>query len=180
FGASWTLGTPRIRFKVGTKSVLITEGDGSMSFFQRDSLTAPFISPGGDPTRLTAILTANGQSDPLFRRTNLDGSYIEFNSTGRMTRAVTPFNTTTTLTLTWNDTLLTQVRDIAGKSINLSYTPAGKLSSSSDPAARTTLYTIDSLMRKVTEPNGDTTAFAYDGLKRLTRITDQAGAQTDM
>jgi RHS repeat-associated protein len=178
FGAGWTLGIPRIRFKTGSKSVLLTEGDGSMSFFQRDSLTAPFISPGGDPTRLTAILTANGQSDSLFRRTNLDGSYSEFNSTGRLTRAVMPLNTTTTDTLTWTDTLLTSIRDVAGKTVRLSYN-AGKLVSSSDPTGRVTQYTIDSLLRKVTEPNGDTTAFAYDGLKRLTRITDNTGGQTD-
>src|SRR5437016_14362546 len=120
-----------------------------MSFFRRDSVNGPFVSPAGDPTKLTAVTDSLAR----YRRTNLDCSYLDFTSTGRLWRAVTSFNTTTTLTLTWSDTLLTSIRDVAGKMNNLFYT-AGRLSSSSDPAGRTTLYTVDSLMRKVTEPNG--------------------------
>ena len=173
-GAGWSLGFPRLYTQSGY-SVLITEGDGSMSFFQRDSQNGPFISPPGDPTTLTAVTDSLAR----YRRTNLDGSYVDFMANGRLWRAVMPFNNTTTLTLSWTDTLLTSIRDVAGKVTNLSYT-GGKLSGSSDPAGRTTLYTIDSLLRKVTEPNGDTTAYTYDGMKRLTKMTDNAGAQTDV
>ncbi len=175
FGAGWSLGIPRVYTKPGSSySVLITEGDGSMSFFRRDSATGPFISPPGDPSTLTIV---NGST---YRRKNLDGSFVDFNSSGRMTRAVMAFDTTTTDTLTWTDTLLASIRDVAGKTTTLSYTSGGKLSSSSDPAGRTTSYTVDTLLRKITEPNGDTSAFVYDALKRLTRMTDNAGGQTDV
>jgi RHS repeat-associated protein len=174
FGAGWSA-FPRI-YPQGY-SALLTQGDGSMSFFQRDSANRPFIAPPGDPTKLT--LTTHPVKGTIYRRTNLDGSYVDFTTDGRMWRAVTPFDTATALTLTWTDTLLTSIRDVAGKTITLAYT-GGKLQTATDPAGRVTRYAVDSLLRKITEANNDTTGFSYDGLKRLTTIRDNAGAATDL
>ena len=178
FGAGWSAaGIPRIYTKPGSYSALVTEGDGSMSFFQRDAADVPFVSPAGDATTLS--LTTDPTKGTIYRRTSLDGSYVDFTADGRMWRAVVPYKTMTVLSLEWTDTLLTRIRDLAGKAMTLAYA-GGKLQTATDPAGRVTRYAVDSLLTKITEASGDTTRFVYDNVKRLTTITDNAGASTDL
>ena len=154
-------------------SAFIVEGDGSAAYYQYQ-YGVPFISPAGAPDKLTS-------PSGVYRRTSLDGSYLEFNSTGRMTKTVDRFGNTTTLT--WTDTLLTSIRDPMNKTITLTYA-GGKLSTVKDPAPaqRTTTYTISSgRLVTVKDPDNVSTSLSYNtSTNQLTGITDRGGNLTSI
>lgn len=185
FGAGWNVaGLERLYAQPGSYSALITGGDGSMSFFRRDCATCAFVSPAGDPSTLSAV--TDPQKGSIYRRTALDGSYVDFTGDGRMWRAVVPYQTTTVLTLGWTDTLLTSIQDRVGKRLTLGYTggasASGKLQTVTDAGGRVTTYWTDAAEKlyKITDPDGAATQFAYNGLLQLATIIDRAGAATDL
>jgi RHS repeat-associated protein len=174
FGAGWSVaGLQRIFFKSGSNAVVVDNGDGSVSYF--DSISpGSFTAPAGDPSRLTWNPTAS-----LYARAYPNGDTVYFRSDGRMSKVV-DVTQLTRRTLTWTDTLLTAIQDLAGKTRTLGYA-GGRLQTVTDPGGRVTTFSIDGSQRlyQVTLPNGDTTRFAYDSQLRLQTITDAAGGAWD-
>jgi RHS repeat-associated protein len=178
FGAGWQLsGLQRLYTFAGSFSALVTNGDGSMSFFKRDCQTCNFISPPGDRTVLRAVGT-------MYKRVGADSSAVLFASDGRMTGIWSGTLNAQVLTLTWNGTQLTSVRDYIGKQFTLGYTgpasPVGKLQTITDPAGRITTVWTDSLgkVTKIVDPDQFFTAFTYDAALRMTGVTNRSGAVT--
>src|SRR5439155_1089419 len=128
FGAGWSVvGLQRIYFQPGD-SVLVDNGDGSLSYFQR---WGGFRAPAGDPTSLEWNPNVSA-----YRRAYPSGDTVYFGSDGRMWKVV-DVKQNTQLTLTWTDTLLNSIQDAAGKILTLGYA-AGKLQTVTDPSGRVT------------------------------------------
>ena len=183
FGAGWQLaGLQRLSTMPGSYSALITNGDGSMSFFQRDCPTCAFISPAGDPTRL--VLYSGPDTGIAYRRAAPDSSAIDFRSDGRMVRAWSGALYRAVVIANWSGTQLLSIQDLIGKRLTFGYTgPAsqsGKLQTITDPLGRVTTIWTDSegKLYRVTDPDSLTTLFAYDASIRLTSVTDRAAATT--
>jgi len=185
FGAGWQIaGLQRLNSMQGTYSALITNGDGSMSFFRRDCATCAFVSPAGDPTQL--VVYTGPDTGIAYRRAAPDSSAMDFRSDGRMVRAWIAELHRPAVIANWSGTQLMSIQDLIGKKLTLGYTgPAsqsGKLQSITDPAGRVTTIWTDSAGRlyRVTDPDSLTTSFTYDGSLRLTSVTDRAGATTTL
>jgi RHS repeat-associated protein len=165
-------GLQRLYSQPGYHSILLTEGDGSAAFYRRDCPTCTFATPGG-----TAATLSYNSGTSTYRRTYLSGSFIEFNSAGRIIRAVAfPFDTTL---MTWSDTLLTAIRDPMGNVITLAYT-TGKLATVTDPGGRVTAYGINANGRlwRVTDPDTRTNDLSYTGLDLLQTVVGRSGDST--
>ncbi len=150
--------------------VVVVEGDGSVLVYKN----------GAPPAGVTTTLATVGGH---LRRVALDGSYVEFLSNGRMSKAVDRFGNTTTLT--WgtapNDTLLVKITDPMGKRDTLTYA-SGKLATVKDPGNRVTTYTITSgRLVNVKDPDNISTVLAYNtSTNQLTQVTDRAGHATNI
>jgi RHS repeat-associated protein len=178
-------GIQRIYFSAG--SALVTEGDGSYVLYESICGTNPcaaYRRPGGSNGALTWVSASN-----VYRRVYMDSSYVEFNSAGRMTKAVDRFANTTVLA--YVDTLLVAIRDPMGKEINLGYDASGKLAAATvlyTPGGgwwtRTTSFTMDASGRlmKVRDPDNYSDSLAYQpsGPGLLTSVWNRARARTDI
>jgi RHS repeat-associated protein len=174
-GAGWQIaGIEHLYTMTGSYSALITNGDGSMSYFRRDCSNCAFISPAGDPSRLTVVGTT-------YRRATADSSAVLFASDGHMTGVWSGALNAQTVTLNWSGTQLTSIQDYVGKRFVLGY-QSGKLHTITDPAGRVTTPWVDgsNKLYKVTDPDNLFTSLAYDGSFRLTAITDRAGNTTNL
>ncbi|HEX7072384.1 MAG TPA: hypothetical protein VF190_16345, partial [Rhodothermales bacterium] len=168
YGAGFDIGgVQRIVFKTGSYSVLVTEGDGSAAFYQRDCGTCAFVTPAGTALSLSAV-------GSLYRRTGLDGSFVEFNTDGTMARAVDRFGNQTTLT--WSAGKLVRIQDPMGKRDTITYNGSSKLATVVDPAARTTTYTVNAsnLLVKIVDPDSRFDSLMYNGNKQITTMFDRA------
>jgi len=176
-------GVQRIYFTGG--SALVTEGDGSFVLYESTCGSNPCVTyrwPGGANAALTWISATN-----VYRRVYLDSSYVEFNATGRMTKAVDRFVNTTQLA--YADTVLTTIYDPMGKEIDLSYAN-GKLASArilgpgSYSWTRTSYFTIDGTGRLilVRDPDNFSDSLAYQpsGSGLLASVWNRARARTDV
>lgn len=153
-------------------SALITEGDGSASLYEYE-YGLPFHTPAGATDRLTS-------PSGTYRRTAEDGSYIEFNSSGRMNKAVDRFGNTTTLTY-GSSGRLWKITDPMGKVLTVTYV-SGKLKYVKDPDLRTTTYTVtNSRLVSVKDPDNVSTTLAYNtATNQITGITDRGGHLTSI
>jgi RHS repeat-associated protein len=167
------VGVQRVRTMPGSYSVLVTQGDGSATFFENvgDCQTcSTFASPASEPSTLSKI-----ENGAVYRRRYPDGSIVDFSSDGRILRSAGPFGDTTRFV--WTDTLLTQIRDPMGKVLTLAYA-SGRLQSVTDPAGRVTTYAMDGSGRlyRITDPDNVSTNLTYDANDLLTSGVDRAGA----
>jgi RHS repeat-associated protein len=181
FGAGvHAAGVQRIYFTGG--SALVTEGDGSFVLYESTCGSNPcanYRRPGGTSAFLTWVAAAS-----VYRRINMDSSYVEFNSAGRMTKAVDRFANTTILWYT--DTLLTSIVDPMGRQIQVGYT-AGKLASATvlpGSGQRTTSFLMDASGRliRVQDPDtySDSLAYQAGGPGLLATVWNRARARTDV
>ena len=177
FGAgAGVAGIPRLFSIPGSYGLLLIDGSGGMSYFDRTCATCAFVPPAGESGKLATY------SDPvlgaLYRLTALDGSIADFRTDGRLIRHfVLP--SIQDLTFGWTDTLLTSVTDAAGKAFTLSYT-SGKLTRITDPAGRFTAVSIvNGRVVKLIEPgspaNGPGDSLNYDANSMLTQLNSRAG-----
>jgi len=183
FGAGWQVaGLQHLYTMPGSYSALITNGDGSMSFFRRDCVSCAFVSPAGDASQL--VLYSGPDTGISYRRAAPDSSAVDFRSDGRMVRSWSGTLYRPVVIVNWSGTQLTSIQDLIGKRLTFGYTgPAsqsGKLQTITDPLGRVLTIWTDSVGRlyRVTDPDSLTTSFAYDASLRLTSVTDRAGATT--
>ncbi len=187
FGAGVSLsGYQRMVFTNGRKAIL--EGDGSIA----DYGPAPFSTPAG----ATSTLTYNGST--TYTRRYRDGSVVEFNNNGRMTRVLDRFGSVVRsygYFAAPNDSLISVITDQMGKSIYPCYNnPAvcagsgnGKLSMirllTGAGVERIHYYAMDASNRliRVQDPDGLSDSLAYDATTGLlNRVYDRARNATDV
>lgn len=71
----------------------------------------------------------------------------------------------------YHDGALSQVKDSYGVSFSMSYTEDGKVSDITDSAGRSVSFSYDGdLLVGVTDPEGNTTGYAYDSFDRLEKV----------
>jgi RHS repeat-associated protein len=142
FGAGWSIpGFQRLLVQSGG-SVVITEGDGSIAFFQIGTCgsSCSFASPPGDFTTVTSIgapPTITG-----YQRKYPDGTLLTFNASGRLTSIKDRFNNQTSYAYDGSNRLST-ITDPASKVITFGYGADGRLDWIRDPGNRSTLVTIN-------------------------------------
>lgn len=179
FGKGVDIGLQRVHDMdgSGSYSVIVTEGDGSATFFRSNGEcpTCGFISPAGEASTLSKV--SDGSLGSIYRRRYPDGSIVDFTSNGLIRRAAGRFGDTTRFI--WTDTLLTQIQDPMGKTVTLGYT-GGKLTSVTDPAGRVTTYSFNGSgqLHRVTDPDNIATNLTYNAEHLLTSVTDRGGAVT--
>ncbi len=169
-------GAPRLYSMPGSYSLLLVDGSGPMSYFDRTCATCAFTSSAGE-SGVLAVYT-----DPtlgsLYRLTSLDGGLWDFRTDGRPLRHFV-LASIRNLTFAWTDTLLTSVTDASGRGFTLTYT-SGKLRSMTDAAGRATwVKIVNGRLAKVTEPgspeNGPGDSLSYDANSFLIQLNDRAG-----
>jgi RHS repeat-associated protein len=168
----WTLAGVQRMYPLADSSILLTQGDGSALFFQKGD-SARWAVPRGE----FSTLGINGTG---WKRVYPDSTKVYFNSAGRMTDIYDRFNNRTQFFYDGSNRLTT-IRDPNGQDLVLAYGTYG-LSSIRDNITpfRYTNLTVpsDSTLAAIQDPDGVSTAFQYDGSRRLWKITDRRGNTT--
>jgi RHS repeat-associated protein len=153
----------------GTADVLVVRPDGNTDRFQ--------ANPNGTYSAPAAVYsTLTRSTDGIFVLTEKDQTSWTFDPSGRLTLVADRFGNASALTYN-NQGQVLSIADPAGRgSLTLGYTN-GRLTTITDWAtpARAVTYQYDATGRlwKVTDREGKTTTFAYDGTSaRIATITD--------
>lgn len=161
-------------FTSDSLSVAITDGTGSMALFTRSTKTSPWVSPLGDFTTLTTILS--GGTVTGYHRTTPDGTILTFATTGYLVGAKNRFGDSTQYHYNASN-LLTAIVDPIRDSMTLAYT-SSKLTTITDPGGRVSHFTINASgdLTTIKDPTNTTTfGGTYDTHHRLTQATDRGG-----
>lgn len=177
-------GYQRLYFTNGRWAV--TEGDGSIADYGSGGTSVP---PG-------TFATMSYLSGPqVYRRTYPDGSYTEFNSSGRMTKAVDMFGTATTISYfaVPNDTLISTITDPKAYTINLCYAQAvcsasgnGKLltikvlTGAGVQRVHTMTYSAVGRLIRIQDPDGLSDSLEYGTGGLLSAVYDRARKRGDV
>jgi len=177
FGAGWTIAGYQRMYFAGDSRV-ITEGNGSIGFFASASApgctTCNYTSPAGD----FSTVTRQGVDSwgATYTRRYPDGTTVGFRADGLMVY-LQDAHRSTALCVYNGSNQLVAFRDVAEKDDSLGYVN-GKLRWIKDPGGRTDSITIDSsgnLTRIRDAVGGLPFQGTYDGLHRLTHMTDRRG-----
>lgn len=175
FGAGWGIaGLQHLVFTSDSLSLALTDGTGSILLFTRPTKTSPWVSPSGDFTTLTTILS--GGTVTSYHRTTPDGTILTFSPTGYLLAAKNRFGDSTQYHYNGSN-LLTAVVDPIGDSLTLAYA-SGKLTTIIDPGGRISHFTVDASgnLTTIKDPTNTTTfGGTYDTHHRLTQVTDRGG-----
>jgi RHS repeat-associated protein len=185
-GWGWTMpGLQRLRVRTSDNAIVLTEGDGSILFFARQSCdgsgNCAYLSPDGDFSELR-YTTSSGK----YTRRAPDGVVATFDGSGRLESIADRFGNVTTFGHTAGQ--LTSVTDPAGKVITLGYGvngiygAPGRLAWIRDPAGRTTDIRYDAAgnVSAIRDPDGvEGLRASYDGDHRVISQWDRTNAQTD-
>lgn len=190
FGAGVGLtGYLRLHLLAGS-SVLVTDGDGSTFYYEYCAGgcgSETYRTPGGTSARLSYNWTTL-----KYRLTALDSSYVEFNSQGKMTKAVDRFGNTTTLSYASGgaDSLLRAITDPMGKIDSLCYGAgcgtSGKLSEirslGGTAGSRTMTVLMDAAGRLIrfTDPDNLSDSLAYNSDSLLAGVYNRGDYRTDL
>ena len=180
----WTIAGLQRLYPQTDGNVLITEGDGSGTFFAVDPYCSTcYTNTGGDPS----TLSRDGSNN--YSRSYPDSTKAQFNSTGQLTALVDRFGNRTGFAYDGSGRL-TEVQDpiltyggSTPKAIVLTYGTYG-LASVQNPSTavaaksggRITYFTVasDSTLRVIKDPDGDSTRFGYAN-RLLQTVTDRRG-----
>ncbi|MBK7922997.1 MAG: RHS repeat-associated core domain-containing protein [Gemmatimonadetes bacterium] len=186
FGAGFDLAGYQRLYKRGsaTGDVVITEGDGSIAFY--DSVAAGYARPAGAPGVRLAYQSGK------YTRTYLDGSSVEFNANGFMTRASDRFGNATLFAYLAApyDSLLSTITDPTSRVLRLCYNAscsatAGKLHhvevQYGSSALRTVTYTtVGGKITQIQDPDGYGESLAYGANSLLASVTDRGGNVSEL
>jgi RHS repeat-associated protein len=177
----WTVAGIQQLYVQADSSILITEGDGSATYFLKSGST--FVSPAGDFSRVQ-VGGCHGQGAPWSRQ-YADSSCVRFNSGGMQYEIRDRFGNNTTFVHAGvgqpsviYDPTNSQFNQVQ---ITFSYGANG-LSGIQDAFGRTTDVTVQSnhTLTAITDPDNVSTTLGYDASLRLSSITDRAGATTTL
>lgn len=182
----WSIAGLQRLYTQGNGNVLITDGNGSASYFVvSPSCATCFSNSGGDVSTLSKGVSTWTRNYP-------DSTKAEFNSSGQLTSITDAFGNQTAFVYDGSGRL-TEVQDpiltYSGgrKAIVLTYGTYGLVSVQNPSTAidaksagRVTYFTVasDSTLRAIKDPDGDSTMFGYDESRRLQTVTDRRGGVT--
>lgn len=172
FGQGWSLaGVPRA-YPDGDRGVLVTEGDGSAWWFEKQG--GYYATPEGDFTTLTL-------EGGMYHRRDRDSTDFVFHPDGRPSHVRDRFGNQTTFEY-WSDGRLRAVTDPAGKQILVGWGSVSHVSSFTDPGGRVTYLGIDTPTGRLLAVRDPTYAVAlsvsYDGRGRARAVTDRNGTRS--
>jgi YD repeat-containing protein len=176
FGAGWTM--PGLqRLHIQPDGILVTEGDGSWSFFLKSG------SSWTAPQEETTTLTFNSSTN-RYTRTYPDRTIAVFNGTsGLLLYLEDRFGNRTSYA--YSSGRLISITDPVGRVTALAYS-SGKLVSITDPTSRVTSFAVNGSgqLATVTDPDGElalsaTYSTAANSLHRLNQVTDRRGGTTN-
>ncbi|MBK7786822.1 MAG: RHS repeat-associated core domain-containing protein [Gemmatimonadetes bacterium] len=173
-------------YRTTAGDILVTDGDGSVAFY--DSTAAGYLRPAGAPGIRLEIKPGNPAAS-RYVRTYLDGTSLEFNDKGFLTRAVDRFGNATVFGYHAAplDTLLATITDPMGKVLQLCYNAgctaaAAKLQKvkvlpGAGERVVSYAYAGDTLVQ-IQDPDSFTQMLGYGSNGLLASITDRAGSVT--
>ncbi len=157
-------------------SLVITEGDGSATYFQKSG--SAFVSPAGDLTRVTA------NAGTGWTRAYPDSTKVVFTSGGLVYSATDRFGNATTYL--WDGSLRPwRIQDPTHSQFNQRQTTfvydANGLDYIQDAFGRVTQVTVNASrnLTAISDPDAVSTQFAYS-TGRLTSVTNRLGATTTL
>jgi len=171
FGLGWGAAGVQRLIAVGD-SALVEEGDGSAWYYTRSG-TSSYSTPSGAFSVLS--VTGSGPST-RWTRTYPDSSRVVFDNTGHMIYAINRWSDT--VAYAWSGAHLTSITDPQHLSITVSrYDSTGNHALwIQDPGGRLTQVWVsytDGLLQSITDPDGHSTSFGYDGANRLRTVTNR-------
>lgn len=172
----WTLAGIQRAFVTTNTGVLVTEGDGSATYFRFNPFTSKYDAPLGDFSRLDSV----PGSPHTWVRSYPDSTKVTFNSSGLMLKVADPWGVRDSVQYDASNRV-TQVKDHLNNAITVAYDANG-LDYITDPFSRTTQVTVDASKRltAIKDPDGDSTRFAYDAILRLQTITNRNAKATTL
>src|SRR6516162_7008628 len=163
FGPGWSLaGVDRL---IVASGVIIQNPDGTSLWFA--SSGGSFVTPPGDFSTLTL-------SGGVYTDTLVDGTKINFNSSGQQTSVVDRDGNTTSYSYNGSNQLTT-VTDMNSQVNTISYSATTHLATSmSDPASRslTLAYNGSNQLSSITDPSSAVWTYSYDSNNNMTGIVD--------
>ncbi len=175
FGYGWTSNLEARLVDPGSGSITLIDEDNTRHIFgQKEG--GGYLAHGG--IYLTLVKNADG----TYRITQVDGTKINFNTSGKISTLVDTNGNTTTLTYDVNGKLTT-IKDATvptGRTTTIIYGANGYVSSITDPANRTISYGYDMSGNLTTITNADNkiTTLAYDATHKLTSVKDARNITT--
>lgn len=168
FGYGWTANVGASIKDSGYGPVILTDEDGTEHIFSRQT-DGSFTAPKGVYLTLVKDYTYN-----TYTVTRTDGTKIEFNSSGQITKISDTQKTPNATNYTYTSGKLSSITDASGRATNFYYNANGKLWKITDPASRNVQYGYDANnnLTTVTDQNGKVTTYSYDANHNLTGITD--------
>jgi len=178
FGSGWSIPGFQRLYVQSDASVVITEGDGSIGFFEINYCwtNCDFISPPGDFSTVTTIGTWPNTTG--YTRKYPDGTYATFTSSGLLSSIRDRFGHTLAFHGYNASNLLVAITDSTGKADSLGYDANSKLRWIKDPGGRVDSITIDAsgnLTRIKDAAGGLPFQGTFDANHRLTLRTDRRG-----
>jgi RHS repeat-associated protein len=168
----WTLAGVQRAFIVSGTGVLVTEGDGSATYFKYNPVTHVYDAPAGDFSTLSFV-------SPNWVRAYPDSTKLTFTSAGLMVKLTDRWGVRRDSAVYDGSNRVTKLVDPLNNGITLAYGTNG-LSTITDPMGRVTTVTVQAnkTLTAIKDPDSDSTAFGYDGSLRLQTITDRKGKAT--
>ena len=172
FGLGFSLGY-EMRYSVdGDGNVTIETGDGRSDTFKR--FGDDFEAPAG----VFSVLTQPSEGKYLLTEKTGEKYYFDDAKHLKVTGIEDRYENKTTLT--YQDSLLVQIKDAANHTIDLSYTNGLLTTARASFLNGSFSYEYDAQrrLRKITNPLGHATLYAYNKQNRLEEITDAEGHKT--
>ncbi|MBM7616442.1 DNRLRE domain-containing protein [Alkaliphilus hydrothermalis] len=171
FGNGWRSNYEAIIVDTGSGPITLVDGDSTRHIFGQ-KIGGGYAPAGG--IYLDLVKNADG----TYTITQMDGTKINFNTSGKITTMVDTNNNTTTLN--YSSGRLVSVTDASDRITSLAYNANGFVSSVTDPANRVIQYQYDTEgnLTKVIDPEAKAITMAYGTDKSLTTVTDQRGVAT--
>jgi YD repeat-containing protein len=174
FGKGWSLTGVQAIIPV-TGGVILQNPDGTSEWFAAGSQSGTFVSPPNDFSTLTQNTTTL-----VYTLALVDGSQVNFNSSGQQTSMVDRDGNTTSYS--WTSGQLVSVTDMNSQVNTITYSSTTNLATTiTDPASRTLSlgYNSSNQLTSLTDNDGAVWKYAYDSNNDMTGISDPRSTGTN-
>ncbi|MGM0879095.1 MAG: DNRLRE domain-containing protein [Bacillota bacterium] len=175
FGYGWTSNVEARLVDAGSGPITLIDEDNTRHIFGQQ-IGGGYVANGG----IYLTLVKNG--DGTYTITQVDGTKINFNTSGKVSSWVDTNGNTTTLTYGTNGKLST-IKDATTptpRTTTITYGANGYVSSITDPANLTIIYGYDGSgnLTTITDAENKVTTLTYDGTHNVTSIKDARNITT--
>ncbi len=170
FGYGWTSDVEARLIDSGNGPITLVDGDGTSHFFG-EKIGGGYEAHGG----IYLTLVKDGETYTI---TQVDGTKINFNSSGKISSIVDTNDNATNFTYT--NGKLSSITDASNREVTVNYGTNGYVSSINTPGSRTLNYEYDANgnLQKVIDAESKFITLGYDGSHNLTSIIDQKNITT--